>query len=63
MLSNNDINMQIKLLSMHIKHLPLGDARWTKVAPSMEHWASQEILPVDDSMKGTTPHFQFISFS
>ena len=45
------------------RHLPPGDAKRTEVAPSMEHRASQEILPVDDSMKSDTPHFQFISFS
>jgi len=44
------------------RHLPPRNARWTEVAPSIEHRASQEILLVDDNMKNVTPHFQFISF-
>ena len=42
-------------------HLPTGDDRWKKIAPSMEHRAPKERLPVDDVMQ-TPPYFQFISF-
>ena len=42
--------------------VPPGNARRTEVAPSMEHQASPEILPVDDSRKSDTLHLQFISF-
>ena len=38
-------------------HLSLGDIRQAEVTPPMERRASQEILPVDDSMKSNTPHF------
>jgi len=44
------------------RHLPLGDARQTEVAPPMEHGALEKILPVDNGMKNNTPHFQFTSF-
>ena len=39
------------------RHLSPGDAKWTEVAPPMEHRTSQEVLLVEDSMKSNTPHF------
>ena len=39
------------------RHLPLGDARGTKVAPLMKHGTPEEILPVDNGTKNNTPHF------
>ena len=44
------------------RHLLPGDIRQAEVAPPMEHRASQEILLVEGSMKGATPHFHFIIF-
>ena len=44
------------------RHLSPGDARRAKVAPPIEHGALEKILPVDDSMKNNTLHFQFTFF-
>ena len=38
------------------------NARRTKVVPSVEHRALEEILLVDNDTKNNTPHFQFTSF-
>ena len=39
------------------RHLPPRDARQIEVAPPMEHGALEEILPVGNDTKNTTPYF------
>ena len=44
------------------RHLPPRVTRRAEVAPPMKHRAPEKILPIDDSTKNNTPHFQFTSF-